>query len=505
MKRSIRTDRCALLAAALIFAGLVFRIFFLGDSHFAFDEAFFYDTALRIAHLKLFPVYGAFVTGASVRVPGGGFHLLMSIPLFFSRHPYGPLLLVMLLASLGQYLIFILFRRFFGCKAAIFAIIITIFNPFFVFFADSIWNPDVLIFFGALWLFLLVEALDKRPWATVFLGALLAFLPQVHLATVHLGILTLALLAIKRPKLRWGLLILGILVGLATYIPYFWVDFHHHLANTRALMHAHPAGFQPLQALRAFAYLFIYPAGEATYFIAKGSWFTLKEWNFYPLGMRTYLYDISNGHAWGYIVVAILVLGVLLSLVATVWWLFKGRNKDNPIFTIFWLNLLILPVEFFFARKEFFPHYTIMLLPICLAPISALVASAGPRTFRFFVAAGIMLALAQGITTRGWYMQEERVVGLSTFLKVGKILCFDPAPRVSFGVRVARTRVGDFPVKTLCRDYFQHPKVFSNRALTRYSLYPAFHKVSAKQQWNLGGAILVKRVIKPQNHKKQDY
>jgi len=492
LKRSIRTDRCALLAAFLILTGLVFRLFFLGDSHFAFDEAFFYDTALQIARLKLFPVYGAFVTGASTRVPGGGFHLLMAIPLFFSRSPYGPLLLVMLLASLGQYLIFILFRRIFNCKAAIFALIITIFNPFFVFFADSIWNPDVLIFFGALWLFLVILTLDGRAWPAFWLGAILAFLPQIHLGTVHLGILTLALLIIKRPKLRWGFLVIGVLAGLATYIPYFWVDFHNNFANTKALLHAHPAGFRPVQALRAFVYLFIYPAGEATYFIAKGSWFTLKEWQFYPLGMRTYLYDVSNGHVWGYIVVAILVLGVILAVFAAIRWLVKGRNQDNSLFTLFWLNLVILPVEFWLARKEFFPHYTIMLLPLCLAPLSAMVANAGPRASKGLLIAGILLAMAQGITTRGWYVKEEQLVGLSTFMKAGEVVCFDPAPTVSFGIIAARNRVGDFPLKTLCRDYFQRPKIFSNRAKARYTIHPEWQKITIKNKWDLGTAILVK-------------
>ena len=495
MKRSIRTDRPALIAAALIFAGLIFRLLFLGDSHFAFDEAFFYDTALKIAQLKSFPVYGAFVTGASVRVPGGGFHLLMSLPLFFSRHPYGPLLLVMSLGSLGQYLIFILFRRFFGPKAAIFALIITIFNPFFVFFADSIWNPDVLIFFGALWLFLMVRALDGRAWAIFFLGVLLTFLPQIHLSTVHLGIITLVLLAVKRPRLRYGILVLGVLIGLATYIPYFIVDFHHHFANTLALLHSGPKAFQPVQVLRALAYLVVYPAGEATYFIAKGSWFTLKEWQFYPRGMHTYLYDISNGHAWGYIVIAILFLSVILAFAAMVWWIVKGRDRNNPLFTLYWLNLVILPVEFLLARKEFFPHYTIVLFPLCLAPLSALVAKSGPRLYKGLMIAGIVLALAQAVTVRGWYTQEEEVVGLSTFLKAGKIVCFDPAPSVSFNIHAVRSRVGNYPIRTLCRDYFRHPKNFSNRAKTRYGIYPTNHHINTKH-WDLGSAILTKRVIR---------
>ena len=151
-------------------------------------------------------------------------------------------------------------------------------------------------------------------------------------------------------------------------------------------------------------------------------------------------------------------------------------------------------MEFLFARKAFYPHYTIVLFALCLAPIAAVVSAMGKGASRVFLAAGIILALAQGITTRGWYNQEERVVGLSTFLDAGKIVCFDPARRLAFDIRVARTRVGNYPLRILCRDYFQHPKAFSSRARVMYTLYRFDHKVHGHPRyWNLGSAILVKR------------
>ena len=454
----------------IVVLSLAFRLIFFGDAHFAGDEALFLSMSSKIASFKLFPVYGAFVTGSSTRVPGGGFPLFISIPMFIYKHPYSIILFVMLWGTLGQVLLYLAIKRLVNTSTAIVAVALTMFNPFFVFYSDSIWNPDTLFTFGALYLYLLGTMEDSRI-STFFLGFILFLLPQFHLSAVHLILLTAIYLILTRPKINYLSLIIGSITGLATYIPYFAVDYRHHFKNTLSMLHTTKhQHFQILETLRAFIYSFAFPAGDPTYFVAKGSWFPLKEWVFFSKQSRIYTNTICWGSKCALFLEGLFVLSVLSMLISGIYFLLKA-SEHPKIRILYGVNIILLVLDFFMAKKAFYPHYSILFFPIFLiGPSWTISKFLNTQKFKYATLPLLVLLISiQGFATTKIY-NNDAAVGTRAQVEASNIICNSRYRRISFKILVPRTRIGTYPMYNLCRILHHKHIIFTSHARVRFYL-----------------------------------
>jgi hypothetical protein len=317
----------------------------------------------------MFPVTGVSVSGEEIVTPGGLYHLVMAIPLIVSSRPEAAVAWIVLLNVAGLFLGWRLLRGEYGPRAALGALLLLAFNPFSVFFSDRHWNPNLLAPLGFLWMGLLAGAIrngGRRTWGA--LAALLVVAPQIHLGSTHLVFLTVAALALARPRMRWGAILVGAAAGTATYLPYFVWDGMRDFANTRGLFgHVAQAAAPYSEVLRAVYYQVLYAGGDMTYAIAKGSWFPMTEWGFLEGdGQARYAAFLGLPGFGGVVLAGALATALLGSLAAHLHlvvsglatWARRGRAflVEDPFAALALLNLPVLALSFLLARKAFYPH-----------------------------------------------------------------------------------------------------------------------------------------------------
>jgi len=500
------------VALAVLLATLVFRLIHVGDARFAGDEAWLYQQAGHVAALETFPVYGTHITGSFVRVPGGLYHLIMALPLIFTNDPLAPMVLTVVLGVLGLGLGYLVFRREYGHTGALGALSLAAFNPFSVLFGDRHWNPNILIPIGFLWLSIVVRALRGKGRLTwMWLAALLVISPQLHLSCVQLALVTLTTVLIARPGgFRIGHVLAGTGLGAATYIPYLVWDGLNGFGNTVALF-SHVAGSaaSPIEAVRAAYYMPLYGAGEYTYVIAKGFWFPMTEWGFYEgrgLSMMRDFLGIPTASGWimaGSLCVALLVsvsghAGLLSAQVVRL--VRRGREavELDPLATLAVVNLPILMASMLLSGKAFYPHYSIVVLPLALVPAAWLISRASRPTF--LIAAAPLLALVMlthGTLTAWVYERDEAPVSSNVFVETAGVILQDShGAGVDIRIPLPRTRVGTYPIRVLAREYYGAGIVEDPKSRTRYTIVPPGHQAAkrAVRVWEVGPMWLVKTV-----------
>jgi hypothetical protein len=493
------------LAVVVLAASLIFRLGFLPDARFAGDEAYQYQTAKRTSEFKVFPVKGFSVTGDKAMTPGGTYHLLMAIPLLVSKQPESAIVFVVLLNIIALGGGYLLFRREYGSPGAFAALAMAAFNPFSVHFSDRHWNPNLLIPIGFLWVALMTHILrgnGRRSW--IGLGALLVMAPQVHLSCTHLVFVTIASLVIARPRIDWKRAFLGIALGLLTYVPYGAVELWQGFPNTRALVsHMSHAAAPTGEAARALYYQALYGAGDMTYFVAKGFWFPMTEWGFLSgegrerlagfLGLPSVVGILHLSATLGAIILAVAAhvaqIGTFLGS-----WLRIGHKEvqRDPLALLVILNLPILVGSLLLARKLFFPHYTIVLFPLAMAPIAwgaGRLARARPSLPIAVSVLSLMFALHHGLLVAKDYRMEESRTSLHVMKEVASVIVSDGAGAgFRFECRVPRTRQGSYPVHVLARELHGQGLNESRTARIRYvlDLPESSLKSQALRVWDLG-------------------
>lgn len=219
--------------------------------HFTYDQAYFYEHAVRVADKLRWPAYGPFVSGItpSPLTPGGMLYVALSVPFLIFRDPRVGVVWLHILAALGAWL----FQRslaMFKVPPAIRlgALALYVLSLAHARAVETFWNGDVFLFTTPAMLFLaatIIHQTRERLWPHIGLGVLSALSLQTHLSG---GMAVLACLSIVlvfkpsalRPK---GLLAIGLALA-ACYLPYFLVEAATGYPNSALLRTAVPSGTQ---------------------------------------------------------------------------------------------------------------------------------------------------------------------------------------------------------------------------------------------------------------------
>jgi len=506
----LRTRLPDFAAIVILIAAAVFRIAFVQDARLAGDEASQYATAKHVAEFKLFPVTGVNMTGDAAMTPGGLYHLIMSIPYFFSDDPVAGGVFIVVLNILGLGLGYLLFRREYGRVAALGVLVLSAFNPFSVFFSDRQWNPNLLVPLGFLWLWLLLGAFrgeGRFRWG--WLAALLVVSPQIHMSCPQLTLMTLVLLVCWRPKIRWGQAAAGIGIGMATYVPYFVVDALDGWSNTARIANQISEAASPwYEAFRAGYYQVLYAAGDFTYFLGKGFWFPMTEWGFLKAG-GTEKYAALTGApgVWGSLSLGLVAVALLLAIAghgyalgrAVHGWIrgFTTSVRQDPLVTLAVLNIPVLILLLLKTGKAFYPHYSMVLFPLAMVPVAALLSKLKARVPAVAAIAVIsILAANQAVLTARYYRTEESKASVFLMKEASRQILKD-AGVSSFRVVVDMpgTRMGSYPMSVLAREFHDSPWRETKDSRLTYVLAPAGsrHEKGALRIWDIDGRRLIRK------------
>lgn len=507
-----RTSRAWDIAAVVVLAlSLGFRLATFSQARFAGDEALQYGIAEDVADFKTFPTKGTAITGAvKAYIPGGAYYATLALPLLVSDRPEAPMLWIGLLAFAGLVLGWRLLRSEYGSFAAFGAVLVAAFNPFPMFHSDRIWNPNLLLPIGYLFLFLLartVRGQGRRP--AFWLAALLAFAPQIHLSCAHIVLLTAGVLVAARPPdLRLRHLVAGAALGAATYLPYLVVDAMAGFENTRALTGNLSRTTAPaIEALRAAYYMVLYAGGDMTYFVAHGAASPMTEWGFWrgdgPARMAAFL---GWPRAGGVLPALGIALGVLASLVATstmvggtvanLWRRRVAAIREDPLAFAALVNLPLLAF-LFWGRKPFYPHYTIVVFPLALVPIAWALSRIRHRCRAGAIASLLAcVALSQAVLVERHYRIDEARTSAPVYREAAAILLRDnPGAPSAFACALPRAQCASYPAHRIADREFGRDFREDRNAPVRYTLAPPDerHAAGATRVWDLGPVWLIRR------------
>ena len=314
-----------------------------GNSHFLYDEAYFFHQAHCTGRLEKFPRLGPYISGSSPTAftPGGGLYLLLAVPFLFLDDPRYGTAWIILLSALA---IAICDRILCLCQAPpelrLSLVTLSTWSYWHFCFSDRIWNVN-LFWFCSLLLLAITHYGLARPcrcswrWGIAF-GICAALALQIHLG----GALALACCLVLigehgRHLLSWRQLASATAGFIAMYLPYLLGEIQSDFRNSRCLLHtlpANPVKFK--QILRALLGLSCFSG------------------NFDPLRQEYFCWIEP------YLAIAGLGVGVMLVVL--------GFFYSHPWRRVTPLLLLLVPLYFYGNGRAYFHHYLAAIVPYCL-------------------------------------------------------------------------------------------------------------------------------------------
>ena len=142
-----------------------------------------------------------------------------------------------LLNSVTIYLVYLIARYFMTAEEALLSCFLFSIAPWAVFYSSGVWNPLVLAFLGgllvlSLWRVVILEQSKSIFWVCLVTAAI----PQFHMIGIFYAPVILLIFYLQPTALNRPWFVLGLIAGLALYIPYILGDMSHDWDNTRRML-----------------------------------------------------------------------------------------------------------------------------------------------------------------------------------------------------------------------------------------------------------------------------
>lgn len=426
----------------LLVSGFLFRVWAVGNARFTGDESYFWATARNTATFEAGPVYGPALTGSGAYHPGPLFYYLMAFSQLFGVSPWIGGIFVALLHVLSSFLAYRLASRIGGERAGILVLILLLFAPWDVLYADRIWLSCVAPVFGTLALYSATRR-DSFGWQIMLAFSVLV-LPQFHMSApiVWAAILILILCLPPAPWKPKALLI-GLFLAVCAYGPPIVRELSTEFGNTRAILRE-GGGKEPWDIvvqtpLKVFGYILFYTSSEIGYHFNAGYWRPFDDLRHYASaeGWRGWL-DFHGAWAWAGIVSLLLAAIAWISAIGAFFRAFKRAVQQKSrralgfegSFALAMLVALIAATALMMlSKKPYFPHYTNLLMPLILV----LPAAALDRLFTTKLKPVVALALGISVlsmasNTIRYYLTVDRLNGMSATLSMVDRVMDGPMP-----------------------------------------------------------------------------
>jgi hypothetical protein len=386
------------------------------------------------------------MTGSNAYPPGPLFYYLMAVPQRLGVSPWIGGVFVALLHTMAGLLLFDVARRAFDLRTAFFSLAIFVFAPWDILYADRIWLSCVAPVWGTAILWLASCEL-KTSWEQGLLVGLVLTLPQLHMSAPLIWAACACVIWLG-PKVVWRprAILIGALLAILTYSAPIFSELTHDFANTRAMLNEGGGRLELsdafLSSLRVFAYAVLYGSSEIAYHYARGyrmpgpfdevhHYFSAAGWA-----------DALRVHGPFFLILNRLTL--LFSLGSSLWLIRRtvrslAARKAGPLALADRLvigisaGLVVGALLLLVARKNYYPHYSNMLMPMLLLPVgAALGALFGDEPSRRrglgLVAATASIALAMGTSAFRYYLEIDRLNGLDATMSMVEEVISGPMP-----------------------------------------------------------------------------
>jgi hypothetical protein len=164
------------------------------------------------------------------KAPGGITSLLVGLPLFLWQDHRAASALVLLFHVLAYLILDGMLKRVLTPYERVLLALLYWLNPWQLYFASFLWNPNYLYLFGVLHLWSAFVQRDRaRFWPSFAHVAGLAMAFQLHPSCLLLGVASLLLFWRKYFRVHWPGAILGGLIGVIPLVPWV-IEVHNHPA-----------------------------------------------------------------------------------------------------------------------------------------------------------------------------------------------------------------------------------------------------------------------------------
>jgi dolichol-phosphate mannosyltransferase len=310
------------------------------NGHFLYDEAFFYNEAMRTAKGEIFPVLGPYISGSTPQAytPGGAVYLIYSLPFLFATNPAAGTAWVILLSAFSILVLDRVLKKI-NCDLILrfFAITFMTWNYWHFLYLDRIWNVHLFSAVSVLLLSLTLLAVGLRKLSLVMacgFGMLSALAVQIHmgglLAVSICGVLLLTYLR----KIGWFRILALMAAGfIIPYVPFIVSEISGNTQNIAAMMEVASAKHPPsLDAIKAaLAAPFLYSSHVKS------------------------LVDANNFSGLS-LIQSLTFYGAIALILA-------GALQKNFFRRMALLSIFVLPLYFYLNKREYHDHYVAALMP----------------------------------------------------------------------------------------------------------------------------------------------
>lgn len=503
--------RTLALALLLIAAGVCFRVWAVEHARFTGDESYFWATARNVAKLEATPVFGPPLTGSSAHHPGPIFYYLMAVPQGLGASPWIGGVFVVLLHALSAWFFFLLLRRALGDRAGLIGLVLLAFAPWDVLYADRIWLSCVAPVWGTATIYAASRAGSSARWLGAFVFLALVC-PQLHMSAPVVWVVAAVLLVFEPPP-RWSkaAIAAGTVLAVIAYAPAIHFELTHGFENTVAIATKGTGKLdltgRLLAPLRVFGYAILYSTSEIGYHFARGYWSPFDEAGYYftGAGARSWLrlHGISFAAgilvsvlaafaAWG---LALLELGRRMAEARRAGGIRSNLPFGPRLLLGMLLGLGVAAALMVVAKKEYFPHYTNLLMPLALWPlVQALDLALSRERLRAAALAILAISTASMMSSSARYYRDvDALNGLGPTLSMVERVMED----VVAGRPVGATFDGfhnAFAWQMIASTAYGRPLELRGDAKIRYRVHNAEpHRGPAPPGTELFGPVLLER------------
>ncbi len=306
----------------LISLGFYFRIYHAPLGWFIHDSARDLRFAQAIARGQSYPLLGP--TAGGIFYLGPFYYYLLSLPLFFTSKISGSYYFIACINALSVILVYFFVKKFFSSKLAIVSSLLYATFPFTILTGRNMWNPALLPTFSLLFFFCLFLWLKGRKMALPFSLFLFSLLTQIHAVTLVFFLILILAFFINKEAFSLKYFLMGILLAMLPYLPYFYYEFHHDFENAKAFFGFLTSNYQshPRSPIALFFNATcLYPKMAKEFFLPT-------------------------------FCVFILYLETVLFLCALIFHIIKFCLKKISCYELFILNWLLLPIVFILTKKD---------------------------------------------------------------------------------------------------------------------------------------------------------
>ncbi|MDP3941486.1 MAG: glycosyltransferase family 39 protein [bacterium] len=323
----------------ITFLAGIFRLSRIDLMEYKADEAInvFLATRARFGHAV---PPGGTVSSVGILNPPLFNYLLTPIS-FFSTDPQIFALSIALVNTLAVGAFFLLVSRYFQRVTALFSSVFLALAFWPILYSRKIWTQDLVFPATVLMLFSFCRATidgQKRYW--VLFGIAIALLSQLHQANILLLPICIGFFLLNRRKIPIRPLILGLVMGFLSLVPYLFFLFTKHCIGC----YSYRASSHPVDLSLFLHFLLPFAiAGLNGLYSIFGTDYTQYVTEYFAVG-KTKGIDL------------LIIIATLFGLV--ICW---KKYKD---FRFLPFLFVVLPLSFFFLRFDTFQHYYLLLLPI---------------------------------------------------------------------------------------------------------------------------------------------